>query len=289
MNAFDWNDARLFLAIAEAGSLSGAAQKLGASQPTLGRRVDALEAALGLTLFRRGVKGMRLTEAGEALLEEAAAMRAAADRLSLRAAGRAEAVEGVVRIAASRIVAAYRLPEIIADLMAREPGLEIELVADDGLTDLSRREADIALRMRRPDQPGLVMRKAAEFRLALYAAKPYLARRGAPRLDDLAAHEFVDYDANPMIRNHLAARGLAPRLRARVDDQVVNWRLVVAGAGIGAQQCAIGDAEPEVERVLTEAALPSLPVWLVCHEELRRSARMRRVFDFLAEALKHMR
>lgn len=288
MSDADWNDFRLFLAVAEAGSLSGAAAALGLSQPTLGRRIDALEAALGLTLFRRGAKGMLLTGAGEAMLEEAEAMRAAAGRLALRAAGRAERVEGAVRIAASRVTAACRLPPVIAALMAEEPGLEIELVADDGLNDLSRREADIALRMRRPDQAGLVMRKAADFGIGLYAAKSYLARKGAPRLDDLSEHEFVDFDANPLIRSQLAARGLSPRLRARTDDPIANWRLVAAGAGIGAQQCAIGDAEPGVARVLTEAKLEPLPVWLVCHEELRRSARIRRVFDYLAAALRGM-
>lgn len=216
-------------------------------------------------------------------------MSAAAARLALRAAGRAESVEGVVRVAASRMIAAYRLPAILVDLMAREPGLEIELVADDGLNDLSRREADIALRMRRPDQAGLVMSKAADFDIALYAAKTYLARMGEPRLNDLSEHDFVDLDTNPMIRNHLAEWGLSPRRRMRTDDNIANWRLVVAGAGISGQLCAVGDAEPEVVRVLPEVTLKPLPVWLVRHEELRRSARTRRVFDYLAEALKGMR
>lgn len=285
MDEPEWNDLKIFLAVAEAGSLSAAALTLRRSQPTLGRSIDALEARLGVVLFRRGTKGMRLTESGEALLEEARVMREAATRLSLRAAGQAETLSGTVRITAAQIVATYHLPQIIAPLLAEEPGLEIEIVADDSISDLSQREADIAIRMTRPNQQGLIVRKVTELAIGLYASHDYLERHGEPEVTTFEHHMMPDFDRNPLIRNYLQEAKLRPRLRCRTDDQIVHWRLVLAGGGIGAQHRAIGDAEPGVRRVLPEVKIPSLPVWLACHEELRSRALIRRVFDYLGQKL----
>ena len=288
MDALDWNDVRALLAAAQAGSLSAAAEVTGISQPTLGRRIDALEAALGVTLFERGPRGMALTQSGADLLVHANAMEEAAARLSLAASGRAETLEGVVRITAPEVMSAFHLPAILTRLMAAEPGVEVELVASDRTENLLRREADIAIRMYRPTQADLITRKVTEMRLGLYASHGYIAEHGEPTVEDFACHRMVGYDRNPIIVDWMRSEGLSPPpgfMRIRTDDQVTHWKLIVAGAGLGPNQRAVGDAEPGVRRILEDIPMPTLPVWLTVHEELKTSALIRRVYDFLAEEL----
>ncbi len=285
---FDWNDLKAMIAVAETGSLSAAAATTGVSQPTLGRRIQALEASLGLTLFERGPQGMTLTDSGAEMLAHARKMQEAAGRLSLAATGRAETLEGTVRITAPQVMSTYHLPAILTRLLDAEPGVEVELVASDLTDNLLRREADIAIRMYRPTQADLIAKKVTEIRLGLYASQDYLAAYGAPTLETMMQHRMVGYDRNPTITDWMRAEGVTPPpgfLRMRVDDQVVYWRMVMAGAGIGAHQRSVGDAEPGVQRVLHDLNMPTLPVWLTVHEELRTSALIRRVYDFLAEAL----
>lgn len=288
MASLDWNDIRALIAAAEAGSLSAAADKLGTSQPTLGRRIDALEAALGLTLFTRGPRGMKLTEAGRDMLIHAGAMQDAAARLELAASGRAETLEGTVRITAPEVMSAHHMPAILAKLIEEEPGVEVELVASDRSENLLLREADIAIRMYRPNQADLVTRKVAELQTGLFAAYSYIIRHGTPKVEDMARHRMVGYDKNPIITDWMTAQGIPPPpgfFRIRCDDQVVAWRMVLAGGGIGANQLSVGDAEPLVTRVMPELPMPALPVWLTVHAELRTSALIRRVYDFLGEEL----
>lgn len=284
----DWNDLKALIAAAEAGSLSAAAARTGISQPTLGRRINALEAALGLKLFDRSQRGMTLTDSGADMLAHARTMQEAAARLSLAATGRAETLEGAVRVTAPRVMSAHHLPAILTRLLDAEPGVEVELVASDETDNLLRREADIAIRMFRPTQADLIAKKVAEMRLGLFAAETYIAAMGEPTLGTFASHRMVGYDRNPAITDWMRSYGFPPPpglMRLRTDDQVVHWRMVVAGAGIGPNQLSVGDAEPLVRRVLTDLTLPVLPVWLTVHEELRTSALIRRVYDFLAEEL----
>lgn len=288
-NTLDWNDLKALIAAAEAGSLSAAAAQTRVSQPTLGRRIDALEAALGLKLFVRGPQGMILTDGGALMLAHAREMQAAAARLSLAASGRAGTLEGTVRITAPRVMSAHHMPAILTRLLDAEPGVEVELVATDETDNLLRREADIAIRMYRPTQVDLITKKVAEMRLGLFAAESYLAAKGEPTLESLGHHRMVGYDRNPMITDWMRSQGMPPPpglLRFRTDDQVVHWRMVVAGAGIGPNQIAVGAAEPSVRQVLPDLTLPTLPVWLTVHEELRTSALIRRVYDFLASELR---
>ncbi len=289
MNGLEnWANVRAFLAVARAGSLTAAAAEAGMSQPTLSRRIAALEAALGGVLFTRGVGGARLTELGAGILGHAEAMEAAAARLSLAVAGREEAVAGTVRITASRVVATFHLPEILTALQAEEPGLQIELVASDATDNLLLREADIALRMYRPTQADVIARHVGDFTLGLYAARAYVDRRGAPAdSSDLKRHRFVGYDRSDLILRGFADAGFTVArdfFAFRTDDQIVYWRAVVAGAGVGATQTRVGDAEPAVVRVLPDLPLPTMPLWLAAHAELRASRRVRRVYDHLAAA-----
>ena len=289
----DWTLTRSFLAVAESGSLSAAARRLGLSQPTLGRHIAEMEAALGLSLFTRQPRGLVPTEAAEALLPHARAMAESAARLALAAAGRDAALTGSVRLTASRIVAHHLLPPVLADLRRAEPGIEIDLVASDETGNLLYREADIALRMYRPVQEGTFARHLADLPTALYAARSFVDRHGYPQtVEALLALDFVGFDRSDLILRMMAGFGISRRREdfpLRCDDQIVYWNLVRAGLGIGGMQCAIGDADPQVERVAPFLALPPLPLWLTAPEALRQTPRVRRVWDHLARALQAKR
>ncbi|MCX7889764.1 MAG: LysR family transcriptional regulator [Rhodobacteraceae bacterium] len=287
----DWSLLRSFLAIARSGSLSAAARRTGISQPTLGRHVAALEAQTGLALFTRARSGLSLTAAGAALVPHAAAMAEAAARLSLAAEGRSAAIAGTVRITASRIVSQFLLPPMLARLRREEPGIEIELVPSDTTENLLFREADIALRMFRPEQLDIVTSHVADLAMGLYAAKDYLDRAGRPETREaLLRLDFVGFDRSDAIIRLFRAFGIERRREdfpLRCDDQIVYWNLVRAGLGVGGMQRSIGDAEPLVERIgLLD--LPALPVWIAAPAALRSSPRLRRVWDHLADGFRSL-
>ncbi|RWD97617.1 LysR family transcriptional regulator [Mesorhizobium sp.] len=290
MKEFDWNLIKSFVAVAESGSLSAAARRLEASQPTLGRHIAELEQALGVTLFRRGRLGYELTEAGNTLYERGQAVSEQANAFSLLALGSVEAIEGTVRIAASEVVAACVLPQMTARLGEEEPGIEVEIVASNQVENLLRRDADIAIRMVRPAQNELVARKVTDIALCLCAAKSYLDRRGRPEKPaDLADHALVGFDRSDEIIRGFTAFGIPigrSHFRIRTDNQIVLWEAVRAGNGIGIGQEPLANSDPELEKLLPEVPLPVLPVWLAMHRDVRTSMRIRRVADFLHEELK---
>ena len=292
MDNTDWTLFRSFLSVAETGSLSGAARALQLSQPTLGRHIAELEAALGVVLFTRAARGLVLTDAGAAMLPGARQMREAAAALAMVAAGREQSLTGTVRVTASRVVSHYLLPPILAEFRVQEPGIDIELVPSDSTENLLFREADIALRMYRPTQLNVVTRHLGDLPTAIYAAKSYLDRRGRPQgVEELLALDFVGFDRSDLILRLMAGLGIARRredFALRCDDQVVYWALVRAGCGIGATQCPIGDADLLVERVAPFVPLPALPVWLTAPEALRQNPRVRRVMDHLSAAFQRL-
>ncbi|MBL4813655.1 MAG: LysR family transcriptional regulator [Rhodobacteraceae bacterium] len=285
----DWALMRAFLAVGEEGSLTAAAQSLGASQPTLGRQIRELEAQLGAELFHRQPRGLVLSELGQSLLGPARAMRDAAQQITLRAAGQQQKLAGTVRVASSIAVATYHLPEILAALRIKEPQIAIELVPSDDSSNLLYREADIAIRMYRPTQLDLITQYLGEVRLAAFAARSYLARHGTPRsVADLQDHDFVGFDQSTEIIDGLIAAGL-PATRdwfgMRCDNQIVYWQMVRAGCGIGFSQASIGQHDADMVEILHDISLPKLPVWLTAHEAMRQTPRIRRVWQALAEGL----
>lgn len=286
----DWTLSRSFLAVAETGSLSQAARALGLSQPTLGRHIAEMEAALGLTLFTRVPRGVQPTEAALAILPHARAMRDAAANLALAAAGRDRALTGTVRITASRIVAFYLLPPMLADLRATHPGIEVELAPSDTSENLHFREADIALRMYRPTQDTVVTRHLTDLPTGLYAAHSQIARQGLPQTaDDLLAMDFVGFDRSDLILRTMAGLGIKRQredFALRCDDQLVYWQMVRAGLGVGGMQCLVGDADTAVVRIAPFLTLPTLPVWLTAPEALRQTPRIRAVLDHLARGFR---
>ncbi|HTM81244.1 LysR family transcriptional regulator [Asticcacaulis sp.] len=286
----DWTLLRAFLATIDTGSLSAAAIRIGATQPTLSRQIKELETVIGTPLFRRSVKGLEPTEAGLSLIDDARDMGRAAEALALKAQGKAETLSGTVRLTASVVVSNLILPPIIAQLRAAEPLIQIEIVASDASQNLLRRDADIALRMFDPTQNALIARKLGDTPLGLYAAQSYIARKGRPQaMRDILDHDVIGFDRADDILKGYAARGFPVtrnQFPVRTDDQMVCWHLLLAGAGIGFAQCLLADAQPELERIDIGMNLPALPVWLVMHEEVRSNARIRRVADFLTVSLK---
>lgn len=286
----DWSLVQTFLAVAETGSLSGAARQLGTSQPTLGRQIKAIEAQLGAELFRRQPRGFALTQTGADLVAPAKAMQDAVRQIALSAAGQQARLEGTVRITASVATSAMHLPPIIAKIRKLEPQIAIELAPSDDTSNLLFREADIAVRMYRPTQLDLVTQHIGDIELGVFAAKTYLAERGTPQsLSDIATHDIVGYDALPHIIEGMAKAGIhvdRNHFKVRCDDHIAYWELVRAGCGIGFAQSNVGGADPLVIELMKDLKIEPLSIWLTAHEAMRQTPRVRRVWDLLADGLK---
>lgn len=289
ITSVDWTLIRAFLAVAEQGSLSGAARVLGSSQPTVGRQIREVEETLGVELFQRHAKGLTLTEIGHAVLPSAQTMRDAAGQINMIAAGQDRVPTGTVRLTASVIVSHFVLPPILARLRAEEPGIQIELEATDSTDNLLFREADIALRMYRPDQLDMVTRHVVDLPLGIYAATSYLDRVGRPgTVADMLEMDWVGYDRSDLMLRGMRELGWPVDrnfFATRTDDQAGNWRLIAAGCGIGIAQVATARTNPAVERLFPDMAMPALPIWLTAHEAMRKVPRVARVWDMLVEEL----
>jgi DNA-binding transcriptional LysR family regulator len=286
---FDWTLVRSFLAVLDAGSLTAAARRSGAQQPTLSRHVAELEAQLGAPLFERTGRGVTPTGAALAIAEAARRMQDAALAVARGLASARSATRGVVRVTTSQVAAAWLLPTVLAALQRAHPEIEVELVASNELTNLLRREADIAVRMVRPVQASLIARKLGEIDIVAAAHKSYLAK--APPLHgaaDLRRHRLIGYDRDDTIIRGAAKTGLAltrADFALRTDDQVVYGRLVAEGAGIGFVARYNLRYWPGVVAVLPTLVAGALPCWLAVHREIRSNPLVRTVYDFLARAI----
>lgn len=291
--SFDWNQVRGFLATVEEGSLSAAARALGLTQPTLGRQVAALEEALGVVLFERVGRSLALTPSGTELLEHVRAMGEAASRISLVASGQSQAVEGVVRITAADVFSTYYLPQIVASLRTEAPLVQVEVISANDIRDLQHREADIAVRHIRPEQPELIAKLVYEPEAFFYASRAYLDKRGRPaRVEDLSRHDFIGTGDAVQMLAYMEGMGIHIRpeqLRLNCDDGIVMWQLARLGLGICPMDAQIARLYPEMEPVLPDATRITFPVWLTTHRELHTSRRIRLVFDHIARALSDQR
>ena len=286
---FDWTLIRSFLAALDHGSLLGAARALQASQPTIGRHIAELESQLGLVLFERTGRGLLPSDAALRLAEPARAMEMAALKLARTATVGQSAASGSVRITASQPVACVLLPPVLAQMRQALPEVQVDLVASNGVSNLLRREADIALRMVQPDQATLIARRIGKVTLGAYAHRDYLRRRGTPRQPpDLLSHALIGHDQLSDIVDGFAAMGYPVQRESfatRTDDLIGYQELVRAGLGIGFIADYVARADPNLVGVLPMLKLPTLPVWLVVHREIRTNQRIRQVFDFLAKAV----
>lgn len=289
MDGFDWNQLRGFLKTAETGSLSAAARALGLTQPTLSRQVAALEERLGVTLFERVGKSLELTSTGLDLLEHARAMGAAAEELSLVATGRSQSVEGAVSISASDGLATFILPPVIGDIRRKAPRVRIDVVVSNSLSDLRRREADIAIRHLRPSEPDLFGRLIRDATASFYASADWVARNGHPRTaKDAETAQFIGFDREMRFLDYLNGMGLQLTERnfpVLCENSVASWAMMQHGLGITVTMDDVAASMPGIVRVLEEVEPVTFPIWLVTHRELQTAKRIRVVFDALAEGL----
>ncbi|MEM8592444.1 MAG: LysR family transcriptional regulator [Pseudomonadota bacterium] len=285
----DWALVSAFLAVAEEGSLSGAARRLDASQPTVGRQIKTLEKALNVSLFARQARGLALSETGEAMLPAARAMAEAANAIRLAAVAQEKEVTGTVRITASINVAHSLLPDVIAAVRRRYPAVQLDLVPSDDSENLLYGESDIAVRMYRPTQMDLVTRYLGTFDIALYAARSYLDRTGRPtRVEDIFDLDLVGYDTDRRLLDGMAERGYEVTRAAfatRCDEPLTQWQLIVAGCGIGFAPRKEGDADPRVEEIPLPFDVPGLPMWLTTSQAMRHTPRIRAVWEVMVERL----
>jgi DNA-binding transcriptional LysR family regulator len=289
MDRIDWNLARAFCATADAGSLSAAARKIGLTQPTLSRQIAALEDALGVSLFERVGKKLVLTDAGLGLLEHAQAMAAAADAMALVAAGKVQEVAGRVTVSASDAISVYLLPEIVARIRREAPQITLVIVASNSISDLRRREADIAIRHIRPTEPELIGQLVHQSTAHFYAAASWVARNGAPSsAAELVETDLLGFEPAERFAEHLNNLGIPitpDGFRIVSENGAVIWELVRRGLGVGAMLREIAERTPDIIRLLPDLPGTPVPVWLVSHRELRTSQRVRLVFDILADEL----
>jgi DNA-binding transcriptional LysR family regulator len=285
----DWSHYRAFLAVLRDGTLSGAARELGLTQPTLGRQIAELERQLGTALFVRSQRGLVPTDAARDIAPHAETMAAAAGSMMRAASGGASDAAGVVRITASEIIGAELLPSLLAEFRRTNPGVTIELVLSNRVEDLLRGEADIAVRMVRPTQQALVARPIGEVRLGLYAHRAYLKHSPRPKsVTALASdHALIGFDQGtpflrelltrlPITRNHFALR---------TDSDLAHLAAVRAGFGIGFVQHGIARRDPNLVPILPDEISLSMDMWLVLHEDLRASRRLRLMMDHLGKGL----
>ena len=286
---FDWSLVPSFLAVLEKGSLLAASRHLQLSQPTIGRHVAELESQLSLVLFDRNGRGLLPTEAAYHLAESARIMQSGADQLARNVMGADLGASGTVRITASQPVSCYVLPPLLAQMRLSLPDVQVELVASNEVSNLLRREADIAVRMVQPQQASIIARRVGKVTLRACAHQDYLRRRGVPRQpSDLLAHDLIGGDRNDDTLKGFAAQGLVvgrEQFAFRADDLIVVWQAVRAGLGVGFVSEHLIRSDPAVIPVLPKLKIEPLPVWLAVHKEIRTSKRIRAVYDFLADAL----
>ncbi|WP_430473423.1 LysR family transcriptional regulator [Thalassospira lucentensis] len=288
--SFDWTEAQAFLETAETGSFSAAAEKLGLSQPTIGRHVSALEGDLGVALFDRVGRSLVLTDNGLHLLEYVRSMRDAADQLTLTAMGNAQSVAGKVTITASDAFCAYTLPEIVLALRHEHPEIEIEVFSSDEVQDLRRREADIAIRHGRPNQPDLIAKRLINSSAHLYGTKQYLDQIGRPKSpDDIGQNvQFIGFENSDRIRLILNGLGfnLTPdQFMVTTNNAFAGWEMMKKGIGLTLMIKDVADQTESAEMILADYVDIELPVWLVTHRELHTSRRIRIVYNFIAQSI----
>lgn len=284
-----WDDVRVFLAVHRLGSHKRAARQLGVNATTVGRRIGALEQSLGARLFARTPEGLHTTAAGLGLVSHAERMELEALELQRELAGADRRLEGLVRVTASDGLLHYVLLPALAEFRRAHPALALELRSDTRVLDLSRREADVALRLLRPKEPSLVARRLGVLQLALFASREYLQSRGAPRgLGALSAHDWIGFDAAldelPQVK---WLRRSVPELRYVLRTNTTTAQVVACaeGHGIALLPVIVAAREPRLERLLPRLVGPARELWGVTHVDLRGNARTEAFLGWLAGVL----
>ncbi|MFQ3262035.1 LysR family transcriptional regulator [Reinekea sp.] len=280
---FDWNRARTFLIVAEAGSLSAAAKLTGQNQPTLSRQLAALESELKITLFERVGRGIQLTESGEHLLQYVRSMAEAAGQFSLRASGQSESLAGKVIITASEVDAAYRLPPVIQRIRKLAPEIQLEISVTNQIANLQQREADIAIRNKRPQQPELIARKLTEESVGLFGHANYIEHLQKTNFTDVEIIGFEDIPAMIQVLKIFGWPLSKENFPVVTQFQWLQIQLATQGNGLTLLPVDIGNQIGLIQVLPNLGAIMELPLWLVSHRELRTNPRIKFVYDHIAE------
>ncbi|MFD1560556.1 LysR family transcriptional regulator [Paraburkholderia silviterrae] len=285
----NWEWYRSFLQVLETGSLSAAGRSLGLTQPTVGRHIESLEAALGLKLFTRSFDGFSPTDAANELRPYAVGLAATSAALRRVASGHGAGVRGTVRVTASEVIGVEVLPPILTTLRNEHPELTIELVLSNKAEDLLLREADIAVRMFRPVQEALVAKRVGAIEVGLHAHERYLAQHGVPKsMNELARHTVIGFDQETAFIRSVQGKFKdfsRSRFAFRADSDLAQLGAIRAGFGVGACQAPLAARDPRLVRILANEFSFTMDTWVAMHEDLRGSARCAVTFAALASGL----
>ncbi|WP_206952146.1 LysR family transcriptional regulator [Trinickia acidisoli] len=281
----NWDNARFFLAVARTGTLRGAATRLGVDQATVGRRIALLEEALSARLFLRTPTMYVLTSAGEALIAPAEAMEQAVHQIERRIVGMDDQLCGTIRIATTDTLGRRFVVPAIAKLRAAHRGIDVVCVTSPDIANLTRREADIAIRTLRPESPDLIVRRLGQLESGIYASRAYLAARGEPSEGGaFEGHDLVMYQ-QPLVPSMWDALCGEPTQRGRVAFQTSSTMMLfeaaIAGLGVTELPCFRADSEPELVRVMRDRR-DCFDVWLVAHADLYKTARIQAFIEAIA-------
>lgn len=287
----NWDDTRIFLALQREGTLRSAARAAGVDQATVGRRVAALEHALGATLFLRTSQGYVLTPAGENALRSAEKMERFANDLVRQAQGTDARLAGEVKVTTTDTLALEFVIPAIARLHAEHSDVQVTLNTSTQLLNLARRESDIAIRNQKPENPDLVARRLARWSVGLYASPTYLAQHGEPRLvDGFTGHDLVMWE--PFLTSHVAPTlvGLpidSGRVVSSVNSSLMLRAMIRMGRAIGEVPVPLAERDGLVRIWPDRERARHYEVWLVTHQDLRHTARVRAMIDKIVDVFKN--
>ena len=282
-----WDDLRVFLALVRHGTHAAAARALGVDATTVGRRLSALEGTVRVRLFERTPSGLVLTEAGRALVSRAERIEGEVVASERELGGADARLEGTVRLTAGDGLLTYLVVPHLSAFRERHPGIDLILVGETRALDVSRREADVALRLSKPRESSLIARRIGRYEYGIYAGQPYLDRRGQPRsLRELGGHDWLGYDTSldhipdaRWLREHVPSR----RYALRTNRTVTLVAACASGHGLAILPTAFEVADPRLVRLLPRASLPTRDTWMVLHRDLRTNARVNALGTWLAE------
>lgn len=284
---FDWNHARSFLVVAEEGSFSAAGRALNMSQPTLGRQIAAFEQELKLTLFERAGKKLVLTESGQKLYQHVSQMAESANQVLLTALGQDETIAGKVSISLTELDAFFRFPPLVNKLKEYAPNIDIELIVSNQVSDLKRREADIAMRYQRPTDLDLIAKKIGQETVYLYGHKDLVNSFEDKSPNDIADVQIIGFDYGDHLTQHLKRSHWLLKhnpFTMVCNNQLVQWQLAKYTRSLILLPEHIAQANPDLRIAFKDHFEPfKIDAWLVSHRELHTSKRVRLVFDFLAK------
>jgi len=289
---WQWDDVRFFLAVARAGSLSAAARALGVGHVTVGRRITVLEKRLGVTLLARTPDGFATTSAGEAILRQSMAMENAALDLERVAAGRDSLATGSVRVTTTDALGYQLVVPAIAALRHAHPDLQVDLILGVRSLDIARRDADLAVRFARPASSDLVCRKLGEVGFSLYATRRYLAKSGIPKRGlGLAGYDLITFAGAPAaISPVFMGESLeGARIALRCNNPLIQLKAAADDIGIAELACFLGDTAPDLVRVWPRETPAHRTVWLIVHQDMRHSARIRVVSTAIGDIFRRRR